>query len=90
MVGFIIVHVAPELGGFTWFTAACGLFEIGGLSAAGIFLLYVAREAAASFVLDDDGITRFAWGFKTFLAWPDLLRLDEFNATDANFTARPA
>ena len=42
-----------------------GHLRHGGLSAAGLFLLWFAREIGTSFLLDDQGITRLAWGLTT-------------------------
>ena len=62
-------------------TAAAGIFGLGSLGAAGLFLLYAAREAGARFVVDNDGISRRAWGRATAVAWRELVRVQEFHAT---------
>jgi hypothetical protein len=80
LVTFVLVQAASQFATFTLPAAACGIFGLGSLGAAGLFLLYSAREAGSTFVVDDEGITRRAWGRVTTIAWHELVRLEEFNA----------
>ncbi len=83
MDAVLIVEASRQFSTFTMFTAAAGVFGLCASGAAGVFLLYAAREAGASFFVDDDGITRRAWGRATAIAWHDLVRIEEFSTTSS-------
>ena len=50
-------------------------------------MLYAAREAGASFVVDDQRVARLTCGQTTAIDWHDLVRLDEFSTTTAKAKA---
>jgi hypothetical protein len=77
LVAWIVIQAYPQSGDFGLAAAVIALFWLGGLIAAGVFLLYLAREAGASFTVDDEGITCRTWGRTTSLAWSDVERLEE-------------
>ena len=79
-VAFVVRQIVLESSTFTLATAAAGVYGMGGLAAAGLFLLWFARDIAAGFVLDDQGITRHEWGRTIALPWRDLVRFDELTA----------
>ena len=81
LIGFVFTQAAPQFATFTPLQAACGVFELVGMVAAGLFMLYSARQAGAYFVVDDEGIARHAWGRTTAIAWRDIVLLREINAS---------
>ena len=85
LVILFIVLAASQLATFTLllFSAVCAIFGLASVAATGLLFLHTGRDAGASFVVDDEGITRRAWGRTTALAWRDLSRLEEFNGTSA-------
>ncbi len=78
---FVISQAIPQVHTFNLLEGAAGILGMGGLGAAGVFLLWGAGEASASFSLEDQGITRRSWGRRTFLAWGDLDGLEESSPT---------
>ena len=60
MDAVLIVEATRQHSTFTIISAAAGVFGLGVNGAAGLLLVYAAREAGASFVVDDEGITRRA------------------------------
>ena len=79
LVAYVIIQAAPQFPTLT----LPAVFGLGVSGAAGLLLLYGAREAAASFVVDENGITRRVWGHATALAWGDVVRLQEFYVTSS-------
>ncbi len=77
----VAIGVVPRFASLTGATAALVVYTVGALYGSGLFMLYAAREASASFVVDDEGITRRAWGHLTTLAWRDIVREREFHPT---------
>jgi hypothetical protein len=75
--GLIISLAVPQIHTFDLVTCAAAIFLMGGLAAAAIFLALAANEAGASFTLDDEGITRHASGWRSVVAWSDLVRFEE-------------
>jgi hypothetical protein len=80
MIAFVAVQAAPQFSGFSPAAVACAFYWIASFGAAGLFLLRSAAELGASFVVDDEGITRLSWAGKTFLAWREIERLEESHA----------
>jgi hypothetical protein len=72
---------ALRFASLTGANAALVVFSVGCLCAMGLLSLYAARDASASFVVDEEGITRHAWGRTTALAWRDIVREREFHPT---------
>jgi hypothetical protein len=72
---------ALRFASLTGANAALVVFSVGFLCAMGLLLLYAARDASAFFVVDEEGITRHAWGRTTALAWRDIVREREFHPT---------
>jgi hypothetical protein len=79
-VAWLVCHVVVEANTFTLVMASVVIYCMGGVSAAGLFVLWFAREIGASFVLDDQAITRHAWGQTTVLQWREIVRFNELNA----------
>jgi hypothetical protein len=90
LVAFVIVQAAPQLPTLTLISGAAAVFGLGASGAAGLLPLHGAREASASFVIDDERITRHTWGQATELAWRDVVRLQEFHATGSNGKTGPS
>jgi hypothetical protein len=80
LVAYVLVEAMRQFPTFSVYSAISGVFGLGSLVVAGLFLLYAAREAGASFTIDDEGIRRDAWGRSTYIAWRDLVGLREFAA----------
>ncbi len=79
-VAFVVRQILLEVVPVTLEMVAGVIYGMGGMSAAGLFLLWFAREIGATFVLDDQAITRFAWGQTTVLRWGDIVQFDELSA----------
>jgi hypothetical protein len=80
-VGYVVSQILQETKPITLAMVAAVIYGMAALSAAGLFLLWFAHEIGASFVLDDEGITRHVWGQTTVLRWRDLVQFDELSAT---------
>jgi hypothetical protein len=86
-VFLMAVATVPAIAGASYFAnltgayAALVIFSVGVLCTTGLLLLYAARDVSAFFVVDEEGITRHAWGQTTALAWRDIVREREFHPT---------
>lgn len=81
LIALVLVLAYPQFPDFTPAAAAAGIFLLGGLAAAALFLLHAARDFAANILVDDERITRLAWEWSTSIAWRDLVRVEETYTT---------
>jgi hypothetical protein len=89
-IPIVLILAAPEFSTLTLLSVAALVFCLGGCGAAGVFLLHGAREASASYVVDDEGITRCAWGRMIVLAWGDLVQVEDYGGSGSKGQAGPS